>query len=257
MKEKPILFSGEMVRAIRDGRKTQTRRVMKPQPTCYNGIEWLWKPNRKSWKAPAYHWDVDAKPPIALAKFGAPYQVGQKLWVRETWRIDGFNGCGDVFVRYRADDSTSVLVVPEEAEDWEEREWVRWTDAALAAGATTNDDDCFDFTGIDWKPPWKPSIFMPKWATRIWLEVTGKRAEQVQDIDGIDAVLEGTAYPPDTEETIDKCPNEWPTYEELLIGPFRALWDSINAKRGFGWDTNCWAWVYEFKRLEASEGASR
>ena len=77
----------------------------------------------------------------------------------------------------------------------------------------------------------------------------------MQDIDGLHAVLEGTVYPPETEETIDKCPNEWPLYEELLLAPFRILWDSISAEHPFA--DNPWVWVYEFKRLETPAGANQ
>jgi len=95
---------------------------------------------------------------------------------------------------------------------------------------------------------WRPSIFMPKWATRLWLEVTGVRAERVQDTIHNDILAEGW-----------NCRDDLPWAE----GPtdalrwFITLWDSINAKRGFGWDTNSWVWVYEFKRMETPGGAKQ
>jgi len=96
---------------------------------------------------------------------------------------------------------------------------------------------------IGFKAPWKPSIFMPKWATRIWLEVTGVRAERVQDITATGIMEEGV--------------KGWKAPMLLARSRFQALWDSINAKRGFGWDTNSWVWVYEFELLETSGGAKQ
>ena len=84
---------------------------------------------------------------------------------------------------------------------------------------------------------WKPSIHMPKWAARIWLEVTGVRVERVQDISEEDAIAEG-------------IPRGAVQYCGHAIRLFRDLWDSINAKRGYPWEVNPWVWVVEFKRTE-------
>ena len=103
---------------------------------------------------------------------------------------------------------------------------------------------------IGFKAPWKPSIFMPKWATRIWQEVTGVRAEQVQDITYDDILAEGwdsRTSQPMTEGTAGEDAFLW----------FRILWDSINAQRGYPFADNPWVWVYEFKRLETPAGANQ
>ena len=79
---------------------------------------------------------------------------------------------------------------------------------------------------------WKSSRFLPKWAARIWLEVTGVKVERVQDISIKDAFAEGVS----TQQASHAQPF------------FQSLWDSLNAKRGYSWKSNPWVWVYEFKR---------
>ena len=180
MAEHPILFKPEMIRAVLDGRKTQTRRVIKPQPSVgsYKGwrvSEGIWR-NTQSF--PGRRWKC-------------PYgQVGDRLWVRETFYDRGFHHG----ITYRAD----------------------WNNGSSP-----------------FVKKWTPSIHMPKWATRIWLEITGIRVERVQDIKLDECYAEGIIR--------DACKN--PFYQ------FQVLWDSINAKRGYSWETNPWVWVIEFKRV--------
>jgi len=195
VKEKPILFNGEMVRAILDGRKAQTRRVIKPQPVLV-GSSWEWEPKGKIVYASCW---ADGGIPARLMPYGAPYQVGQKLWVRETWvQVEAPLGNPIHKVVYRA--------------------------------------DCRDSSGAYWSSiaedpanvKWRPSIFMPKWATRLWLEVTGVRAERVQDISEDDAEAEGS--------------------DSVLH--FSSIWDTINQARGLGWAVNPWCWCVSFRRKE-------
>lgn len=181
MNEKPILFSGEMVRAILDGRKKMTRRVVKGLPQITSDR-------------------VDMGKTGGLCFVGGhlvnvPYQAGQRLWVRETW-ADPTNNRIAV---YRADGATA-------------------------------------FQGMKWKP----SIFMPRWACRLELVVTAVRVERLQDISDKDAVKEG-------------CFNQSklsPKEDYSFRGGFRALWDSLNEKRGYGWDSNPWVWVVEFEKVQ-------
>lgn len=186
--ERPILFSGEMIRAILDERKNQTRRVVKPQPSrdVLNGAPGFWK-------EPSYYTHVWKCP------YGRP---GSVLWVRETWlpRAEG-----KAFL-YRAD-----------------------FDPVNAAG-----------TGAMYGG-WKPSIHMLRRASRITLEITGVRVQRLQDIKADDAIAEG-----------------WPRGQELYpnintaskaLDWYRKLWDSINAKRGFGWHVNPFVWAITFKRV--------
>jgi len=217
--ERPILFSGPMVRAILDGRKTQTRRVVKP---CRQFTDWDCMPSD------AY----GVEPHIEPGKFGflvagdmgytdpvvCPYgQPGDRLWVRETWRPMSFGWnqtCGDcVRVEFAADHANMVRAATEAQ---------------------------YDATHPDRSGSWRPSIHMPRWASRITLEITGVRVERLQDITAIDVDSEGALT--QLTEINDVLP--------LWI----ALWDSINAKRGYGWSVNPWVWVIEFKRVGQAPG---
>lgn len=203
MSEHPILFSGPMVRAILEGRKTMTRRVVKPQPYKATLCEVISHPEttKLSCKQPAASayvgFDLGSKG-LSLAYFPCPYgKVGDRLWVRETWAdLRPYNG-----IAYKADVSKTGIVTK-----------------------------------------WKPSIHMPRWASRITLEITGVRVERVQEITKQDIWNEGV-----TES--DVIGDSHGAYESWHR-PFIRLWDSINKKRGFGWDVNPWCWVIEFKRIE-------
>lgn len=207
MKERPILFSGPMVRAILDGKKTQTRRVVKPQPGDHPSDEGYGAMHR------------------------CPYEVGMRLWVRETWRmaIADSPGCGrEVGIEYRSDDEIpSALWSPRrklhhcgESQDWL---WCRWSQCS---------------TGHYLK--WKPSIYMPRWASRLTLDIVSVRVERLQDISESDALDEGCDLDdlPNGAGEGGKwhCPTAW----------YRELWDSINAK-SHPWESNPWVWVIEFK----------
>jgi len=148
MAEKPIIFSGPMVRAILDGRKTQTRRVISPQPRVTSRGLFHWSNTENGVKFGLGH-DIA---PVAFPAW-APYMRGDRLWVRETWRLWHPS---DARVLYRADKAASLGM-----------------------------DEYSD------RHRWKPSIHMPKKYARIWLEVTGVRVERVQDISEDDAEAEG------------------------------------------------------------------
>lgn len=209
MKERPIIFSGEMIKAILDGRKTQTRRIIKNQPgprtVAYTELlPGHFKPVRS---LRDFTGDIGGKDhKKALNEFWAneknetlyfPYgQPGDRLWVRETWAIG----------------------------------------IMLAGG--------FSYKASNHRPAdgekWRPSIHMPRAASRITLEITGVRVERVQDINAVrhdDVLAEGWPF---GEKAQDENP----------VNDFRRLWDSLNKKRGYGWDTNCYVWVIEFKRVE-------
>jgi len=202
MKEIPIIFSTEMVKAILDNRKFMTRRVIKPQPL------WVAEPY-VPFKTP----DADPKG-IIKCPYGQP---GDRLWVRETW-----------------------------CNEWKDPDG--WTDGFLyrADGVEVADVD-----GGLGKSPWRPSIHMPKIAARIWLEVVSVRVERLQDINVDDVIREGLEADnnilnpdPSTHESIKNWNLAWAQHV------FRELWDKLNAKRGYGWDTNPWLWVVEFRRVQ-------
>lgn len=222
VKERPILFSGPMVRAILEGRKTQTRRVIKPQPESRPGIACA----RLLFKC------RDGKTPLVdtaaeEAGFMCPYgQSGDRLWVRETWAVgarpDPFEGCRDG-IEYRADE-------------------IGLDDLDELPLYSPEPPDGFEWDSVP--SGWRPSIFMPRWASRIDLEITDVRVERLQEISPGDAFDEGFKGDVDGGAFIGS---------EERIPRFRDGWDKLNAKRGFGWDTNPWVWVLTFKRIQAAE----
>jgi hypothetical protein len=216
MKERPILFSGPMIRAIIDGRKTQTRRVLKKQPLdvipCLD--DWA----GKYWVG---HMSSDPEPKGTL--FGCKYGVpGDQLWVRETWKCDWFSHQTPTDGTEKA--SYGIAYKPD--------------------GIFPN---CKTFTfdkpiGCAWAKKhdsWRPSIHMPRWASRIALEIVSVRVERVQDISTADIIAEGLST------TLREYDAECHLREQ-----FEALWDSINgSKPGRSWADNPWVWCIEFRRL--------
>lgn len=207
MKERPILFSGPMVRAILDGRKTQTRRLLSCPP-------WAHVDDMVSaWRAglPALGLLHDGRPvkQVSLTPYGVP---GDRLWVRETWRPvspewaapDG----GPVIVRY-AGDGAEHMHSEGRIGDW------RWPEAARRGMV--------------------PAIHMPRWASRIDLEIVSVRVERLQDITEEDARSEGIGDGA-TEGIFDGARAE-----------FGALWNHINGARAT-WESNPWVWVINFRR---------
>ena len=204
-------MSAPMVRAILEGRKTQTRRVMNPQPK-----EWA---VNSSGSRPII-WKND-KPVDVECPYGQP---GDRLWVRETFRLT----TGDDCACYEPCQCKSGVPV---------------------YYASCADDEC----------KWKPSIFMPRWASRITLEIVEVRVQRVQEISHKDAISEGCPDAGDiSAKTWDESGISRRVFEDsqnrrnTIFGAkaeYSILWDSINSKRGFGWDKNPWVWAITFKRL--------
>ena len=201
MKERPILFSGEMVRAILDGRKTQTRRVVNPQSLLDN----------KTRVTACYE-----------CPYGAP---GGHLWVRETWRAVELDS-GNDGILYKADNHFKSIENSQAAADL-------WCDA---------------YADRKHGNKWRPSIFMPRWASRILLEVTDVRVERVQEISDGDAKAEGlVGWKSERSDEIHygiTAADVWETDPRIT---YKRLWDSINAERGHSWESNPWVWVASFK----------
>lgn len=210
-KERPILLSAPMVRAILAGTKTQTRRVMKTQPPSW-AIDFCTYYHPKVDGVAHYAFDPverELQDWSAVCPFG---QLGDRLWVRETWRADAHYLDGrpprDIpsgsFVAYEA----GLQEVPFPA----------------AMGRL------------------RPGMFMPRWASRITLEVTDVRIERLQDISESDAIAEGVeSYALDGKPSISDALN-------LPAAYFRYLWDHINGQGA--WDENPWVWAITFKRIE-------
>lgn len=222
IKERPIIFSGGMVRAVLDGRKTRTRRVVQPQPVDIDEVgPYL---QRMIYRGEIGFADRD----YILCRYGEP---GDQLWVRETWAPA--NEGGAVWFRagvpvYRAG----------------RRRTGEWSPYDKIYGLEIPE-------GIKWRSP----RFMPRWTSRINLEITGVKAERLQDITDGDALAEGI-------ERFDYGPDSYnPSVrqyayglEKLALGvmdftaksAYRKLWDNLNAKRGYPWDANPWVWVIDF-----------
>ena len=193
MKERPILFSGPMVRVILDGRKTMTRRVVRLRAgeiAHEGGDGSLHAVENTTWG--------DCIERVIQCPYGVP---GDMLWVRETWQ-QVFPEC-DGPVEYRAD---------------------------YGAGSYISGG-------------WRPSIFMPRWASRLTLRITSIRVERVQDITEEDARAEGA---PISHQGDRPHFSRHPVPNDTHRLGFVHIWDSINAGRGFGWDANPWVWVIGF-----------
>jgi len=215
MNEKPILFSSPMVLAILEGRKTQTRRVINPQPSenfSPIAVEW-YSPiivDRNGDEQPgAEIFGVYGDDEGYRCLYGAP---GDRLWVKETFKCEELEPFGEDGVRFRADGVFRGIENSQEASQ-------KWLEAYREGGK------------------WRPSIFMPRWASRITLEVVNVRVERVRDIKDDDAKAEGATL--DNSGRLEGIGN--------FVDGFAIVWDKINKKRGFGWDVNPWVWVVEFK----------
>lgn len=249
MKERPIIFDAESVRAILDGRKTMTRRAVKAQgELTFLGGSGDDKSDPRMWG-----WRVDGNGTdeyVTLAKgdYHDSYsrcpqgQPGDTLWVRETWRA--FTG-DDPRIEYRAGG-------------------VFETEIAYKAGIPNTPAGVRqaenELAGVIAVPPWRSPIHMPRWASRIALKVTDVRVERLQEISNADIAAEG--YPAKKGRCCGKpgCPFENVTDADLVLAGvsdgdtmfewFSSRWDYLNAKRGYPWESNPWVWVVQFERVE-------
>jgi len=194
VKERGILFSGEMVRAILDGRKTQTRRPVKKQPPA----GW----NRTGWyHMPIMGWTNEPEPAGNWHTVKCPYgRPGDRLWVRETAKLRSIGPDeNQIDLAYRATGSVSDPLFP-----------------------------------LSPKPyslfKWTPSIHMPRWASRITLEITNVRVERIRSIPAPDFYREGY--------------NDGANFKNVKA--FEASW---NATYPGSWDRNDWVWVIDFKKI--------
>lgn len=214
-KERPILFNGEMVRAILNGTKTQTRRVVKPCKDRDFGFvlaprEIAVEVNRGNYRN---------------SQFGQP---GDRLWVRETWaEIPRKIPLTDEDLPMRLDDR---ILVYREDPDWNGSRQFLCADGRAG-----------------WAQPkkWTPSIHMPRWASRITLEIVAVRIERLQSISEADAMAEGVGR--DSDGWFDYLmPSTWCC--QSAKESFATLWKSINGEES--WDENPWVWCLTFRRVE-------
>lgn len=210
MKERPILFSALMVRALLDGSKKQTRRVVKPQPY------------RDDYMA-----DRDVRRQFAtLSPYGQP---GDRLWVRETWVEDPDDDGTWAYTQYMGCKGSPLSDIPTRFQ---------------------KPEHCIfraDWTGHDLV--WRPSIHMPRWASRILLEIVSVRLERLNECSEADARAEGIR--PHEVRQIDlfgaSAEERANMRRSAALRPFEELWEQINGAGS--WAANPWVWVVEFKRV--------
>lgn len=204
-RERPILFNEQMVRAILEGRKTVTRRVMKPQPDFLGSM-------------------VDPNTPFKTldaglhARITCPYgEPGDRLWVREAW----------------AADAQVDAIAPRDLSQGEPI----WCPADFSVRQT----GCSMIS----KGRGRPSIHMPRWASRILLEITAVRVERLQDISEEQALAEGVRGEP-CDHARQAC-SDIGCWGDTAKGAFGFLWEQLNGAGA--WQANPWVWVVEFKRV--------
>lgn len=209
MKTRPILFSAPMVRALLEGRKTQTRRVVKPQPILQDGF---WRLYGASWSDGIK--SVPAMPGHSLSTRNPYGKPGDLLWVREAWQLHArATDLGTVVYRASINDAWSIAheLIPVEK-----------------------------IGRLEPKPfqqGWRPSLHMPRWASRLTLELTEVRVQRLQEISEADAYAEG-------------CNDEGHPYlspfgGRAVTNNYAALWESINGRGS--WEANPWVWALTFR----------
>lgn len=214
MKERPILFSAPMVRAIIDGQKTQTRRMVKLNG--HDGVQsdhtpWRLASGPRYWQEkPCWSWQHTSTISRVINE-SCPYGVpGDRLWVRESAYIAPPD-FGDVDTWNTVDNEGRRRLV------------------GYAASMDGESVRCAE----DYAVKKTPSIYMPRWASRITLEITSVRCERLQEIDDHDAMREGVSPTGDTDGA--------------YVAPFKELWEKINGAGS--WENNPWVWVVSFKRV--------
>jgi len=238
VRERPIIFSGPMVREILEGRKTMTRRVVNPQPKvihafypdCSLETERIFRQGDQRVHCP----------------YGAP---GERLWVRESFAVISMDDWYANIARGERIPHGKTLA---DTDGGLEVLDLRENPTAFAWAKSHIDSDRL-----------RPSIHMPRWASRLTLEITDVRVERVQDISEADAHAEGIQIPCDQEglpwlnvsRRVDshplwKNPRE-ATLADYWTGYYALLWNQINAKRGYGWNVNPWVWAITFRVAHA------
>ncbi|MEY9719790.1 hypothetical protein ABIA22_002280 [Sinorhizobium fredii] len=232
MADRPILFSGPMVRALLAGTKTQTRRTLKErppewatycqQPTMLNVLQqwvpsglWAWSEDEQNPPRPLRRWPVSADGEHYWLR--PRFSIGDRMWVRESWKATGltaFNKPSETRIcgrfAYKAD--------PEQLP----------RDAMI---------------------PWRPSIHMPRWASRMTLIVTDVRVERLQDISEADAIAEGAEL--SKHPAMDGGVMVLTDIPGVTVSPgvwYRWLWDEINGKGA--WKANPWVAAYTFRVIK-------
>ena len=217
MKEHPIPFNTPMVRAILEGRKTQTRRVVDPQPesTPFQ----VHGESTGDWFTP--NLSYPKRGAMMSCRWKCPYgQTGDRLWVREAWNIT-----------HKSDLAPGEKIGKSQEDCFRDNGGFN---CACADGVVYKADGV-SFHPEHGKAIWRPSIHMFRWASRITLEVVNVRVERLLNIRGNDVLAEGLSFIPDQSE-------------EYMRLEFASLWGSINGK-SHPWDSNPWVWVIDFNLI--------
>ena len=225
IKERPIIFSSPMVNAIREGRKTMTRRIVKLRdfgPDDTPGYDWIFRDRRSLWNS---HATDDL-----IVKHCPHGRVGDRLWVKEgLWAVLPNVGDTTLVTAYNTDGELAL--------DGDRRP-VPWR----------------------WKKTTLPSIFMPRWASRVLLEITDVKVERLNDISEADAIAEGARGWLDSlnGRAYDNAEKQACRFTKIIDpqagvmsgrGVFAALWESINGEGS--WAANPWLWAITFRRIDA------
>lgn len=237
---KPILFNTDMVRALLDGRKTCTRRLVKVRP-CYPNFYKLHNNTDGAITGPrdrlyaGFYGDsqifyIDGEKHIDALYYRSPYKPGDILYVRETWRIQAAHRFdADARIMFMAGGPMATIQFP-------------------GGRSQSIDRQEYDAFLKKWdRSGWCPSIHMPKEAARIFLRVTDVRVERLQDITEDGARLEGCFHGPLLEDS---------DFEVPALYSFQSVWDRTIKKselETYGWDANPWVWVISFERCEKPE----
>jgi hypothetical protein len=251
--ERPILFSGPMVRAtMREvDPKTQTRRVVK-LPRWVAKHNTIIQPEGDGFRVVTQADESGAI--LADQIIHCPYgKHGDRLWVRETWSSPESNLKLPGRIAYNADGEAGAFL----GDGGGGYIWLHHGRIIEAEGYR----ECFPKNGSQtyglkkYGGRWRPSIHMPRWASRISLEIVKVRVERVQDISEEDAIAEGM----EQQFRLSVMQNGVRDYKIPLSyrGGFANTWNEINSKRGFGWDKNPWVWVISFKQVCGAGAALR
>lgn len=251
MRELPMLFSGPLIRSILNGRKIQSRRPVTKAtsdvaPCIYDGCNW-----DRAWVDPGLGGGQYLKAKVTDESLGmcgtvqrirCRVSIGDMLYVRETWRIGAWS------VR------TQEVAIDYQADGYCRREWLKVPSSLVFARYLFQCDEDCQRSGLEpddrgryqWKPGeaptrWRTSIHMPRWASRITLEVTDVRVQRAHEITASDVRSEGI------EERVIEDWRKWVHRNDAPGSAFAELWEGIYTKPGQRWEDNPWVWVYEFK----------
>lgn len=237
MKERPILFQAEMVQAILRGEKTQTRRIVKLPRGMSEPLE------LDERDKPVAIYDLSGCFSEVRCPYGTP---GDRLWVQEAWGWRGSRTTWnekdrpieDYFIQYGADDSRQEFRRGEgHLSDVKPYEKPPGLPSQRPRKPDEDDFDRNSYLTSFWRS-WRPAIYMPRWASRITLEVTGVRLEELHEISEADAKAEGTGH------WLEETGVAFITLQRA----YAALWDRVNGEGA--WQSNPYVWVVEFKRVE-------